>query len=148
MRSPIMTAFLTAAAVACGPSAEERASRAADSLVAIADSSGRVFRGVVAGHQLAMMVDDCAVTDLATAPDENGRRPVILKPDFYPWPTVCTRESFDADTAWLTVHLGRTGLGAGGYCATGGTYRTRDGLVWERRGVNGRWKRVGSDSTK
>ena len=34
---------------ACGPGKEERAARAADSIVAIADSAGRVLRGTIGG---------------------------------------------------------------------------------------------------
>ena len=145
-------AWGAAALAACGPGAEEHAARAAvqaaarvaDSVVAAANRDGRVFRGTLGGRRLALMVDDCAVYDLAEAAGGGRRRPV-LTPDAYPWPTVCARQSIAADTAWLTVRLGRTGLGAGGCCATGGTYRTRDGRVWERERAGGRWAPAGRD---
>jgi hypothetical protein len=92
------------------------------------------------------MVHECKVYNLADVPGRGGKRPSVLTPEFYPWPTVCARESIEADSAWVKVELGRTGVGAGGCCATGGTYRTRDGRVWEREGKAG-WTRVGSDST-
>jgi hypothetical protein len=144
-RHAALACVLTSAA--CGPSAEQRAARAADVIVARADSAGRVFRGTVGGRPLALMVDGCAVYDLADAPrGDEGARDARLTPDFYPWPTVCSREAITADTAWVTVVLGRTGFGAGGCCATGGTYRTRDGRRWEREDGHGRW--VAADAAR
>ena len=135
-----------AALVACGPSKEERAKRAADSIVAIADSSGLLFRGMIAGAPVAIMVLDCKVYNLADAHDALGRRSAVLKPDFYPWPTACMRQSVSGDADWVTVTLGRQGIGAGGCCATGGTYRTKDGRVWEREVGNGKWAPVAADT--
>ena len=131
---------------ACGPSKEERAARAADSIVAIADTAGRVFRGTVGGRPVALMVSDCKVFDLNDAYRQDGRRPSVLTTEFYPWPTFCMRQSIEADTAWVKVELGRTGFGAGGCCATGGVFRSRDGRTWEKRAA-GKWIRVGSDSS-
>lgn len=143
----IWTLALVTTVVACAPTAEQRAAQSADSIVAIADSAKLVHRGAVSGRAVALMVHDCKVYDLADAPRKGGRRPAVLEPDFYPWPTVCSRESIAADSAWVTVNLGRTGVGAGGCCATGGTYRSRDGRVWEREGPGGAWTRVAADST-
>ena len=138
---------LLLAAVACGPSKEQIAAKSADSIVAIATREGLVYRGSVGGRPVALMVHDCKVNDLNDAPGKGGRRPTLLQPEFYPWPTVCSRQSITSDSAWVTVVLGRTGLGAGGCCAAGGTYRSRDGRVWEREGERGTWTRVGTDST-
>ena len=142
-----LVVLLAGLGLACGPSEEERATRAADSIVAIADSGGRVFRGTVSGAALAVMVHDCKAYNLADAPKTDGQRPVALKPDFYPWPTVCMRESITGESSWVMVTLGRQGVGAGGCCATGGTYRSRDGRIWEREGTYGAWTRVGVDTT-
>ena len=139
---------LAVLAIGCGPSEAERAARAADSIVAIADSGGNVFRGTVNGSRVAIMVHDCKVFNLADPPRIDGQRPVILKPEFYPWPTACMRQSVEGDSAWVTVTLGRQCVGAGGCCATGGTYRSRDGRAWEREGAGGKWTRVGEDSTR
>ena len=137
-----------ATVIGCGPTAEERAAHASDSIVALADSGGRVLRDTVRGRHVSLMVDDCKVYNLADPPGRNGRRTAVLETDFYPWPTVCSRERIEADTAWVTVTLGRTGFGAGGCCATGGTYRSRDGRVWEREGEGGAWVGVVSDSAR
>lgn len=141
-------AWSIACLVGCGPNEQERAAHSADSIVALADSGGRVLRATVGGRDLGLMVHDCVVYDLADAPGRDGRRPAVLKPDVYLWPTVCARQSIDADSAWATVTLGRTAFGAGGCCATGGTYRTRDGRAWEREEPGGRWTAIPRDSTR
>ena len=138
---------MVGATLACGPTPEQRAARSADSIVAIATKAGRVYRGSLGGRPLALMVHECKVFNLEDAPRKGGKRPVVLEPDFYPWPTSCMRESIEADSAWVKVELGRTGFGAGGCCATGGTYRTRDGLAWEKL-VGGVWKPAESDSAR
>jgi hypothetical protein len=134
--------------LACGPSEEEIIAKSADSIVAIAKTDGRVFRGTLGGRPLALMVHECKVYNLDDPPRKGGKRPSVLEPDFYPWPTVCSRQSIEADTAWVFVRLGRTGLGAGGCCATGGAYRTRDGRVWEREHTGGTWAKVAADSAQ
>ena len=141
-----VSASIPALLIACGLSEAERTARAADSIVAIAASQGHVVRSTVAGRPLALMVHDCVVHNLADAPRKDGRRPAVLKPEFYPWPTFCMRQSISADTAWATVTLGRTAFGAGGCCATGGTYRTRDGRAWEKEGSGGRWTALARDT--
>jgi hypothetical protein len=145
---PLVVLAAAALCSSCGPSEEEIAAKSADSIVAIAKTEGHVYRGTLGGRQLALMVHECKVYNLEDAPRKGGKRPSVLEPDFYPWPTVCSRQAIEADTAWVTVQLGRTGLGAGGCCATGGTYRSRDGRVWEREGPGGAWKRVASDSAQ
>ena len=149
MRTPLPLIIACGLLVAaCGPGPEERAARAAAVVVAQADGAGRVFRGTVAGRPLALMVRECAVYNLADAPHgDAGDRDAVLEPEFYPWPTVCTREAIAGDAAWVTARLGRTGFGAGGCCATGGTYRTRDGRTWEREGRDGRWVPAGRAAT-
>ena len=146
MRSALGVATL-GLTLACGPTPEQRAARSADSIVAIAATAGRVYRGTLGGRPLALMVHECKVYNLADTPGKGGKRPSVLTPEFYPWPTFCTRESIEADTAWVKVELGRTGFGAGGCCATGGLYRTRDGRAWERDGKTG-WEPVLSDSAR
>ena len=139
---------LCATLCACGPSEEEIIAKSADSIVALAKDSGRVYRGTLGVRPLALMVHECKVYNLEDAPRKGGKRPSVLEPDFYPWPTMCSRQSIEADTAWVFVRLGRTGLGAGGCCATGGAYRTRDGRAWEREQRDGTWLKVGADSAQ
>jgi hypothetical protein len=124
--------------------AERRTRKLAAAVVASAERAGRVYRGVIDGRRIELMVHDCVVYDLADRPNRKGVRPAILKPDFYPWPTVCERQSIHGDSTWITVTLGRTAVGAGGCCATGGTYRTKDGRAWQRESRGGTW--IANDS--
>jgi hypothetical protein len=143
-----LAVLLVFAVAGCGPTPEERAARSADSIVAIADSAGRVVRRAYDGREVALMVHECKVYNLGDRPNAKGKRPAVLEPEFYPWPTVCSRESIAADSAFMTIELGRTGFGAGGCCATGGTYRTRDGRGFEREGAGGQWTPAGVDSAR
>ena len=56
----------------------------------------------------------------------------VLAPDFYPMWTACQRQSMSFEKGALTVTLGRMAFGAGGCCATGGTYRSTDGRNWKK----------------
>ncbi|MNY77231.1 hypothetical protein D3C86_2170610 [compost metagenome] len=56
----------------------------------------------------------------------------MLAPDFYPMWTACQRQGMAFDAGVLTVTLGRMAFGAGGCCATGGTYRSTDGRNWKK----------------
>ena len=93
---------------ACGPSPEEKTARSADSIVALAAEKGLVFRGVVSGNPVAIMVRDCKVYNLDDKPRSDGVRPVILRPDFYPWPTACGPRwaGFWAESGIGTPHTG------------------------------------------
>jgi hypothetical protein len=145
VRRRAAVAFI-AGMIACGPSPEEKTARSADSIVALAAEKGLVFRGVVSGSPVAIMVRDFKVYNLDDKPRSDGVRPVILRPDFYPWPTTCGRESIEGDSAFVRLTIGRWGLGAGACCSTGGTYRSRDGRVWERQLTSSKWVPVVDDS--
>ncbi len=86
-----------------------------------------------------LALDDCEV--FRVLPD--GRRERVLTTDFYPMLSVCQRQEVSADAEYVLVQLGRQALGAGGCCATGGTWRSRDGQHWQRR-VQGRWVEAGA----
>lgn len=129
---------------ACWPGAGERAAAAMERE---AEAQGLVLRAMLDGRPLALMVRDCRVYDLADRPDRKGRRPVRLEPEFYLGPTSCARQSIATDAGWVTVTIGRMAFGAGGCCASGGTYRTRDGRAWEKR-VRGAWVAQAADAAE
>ena len=106
-----------------------------------AEREGRAVRGTLGGRAVAVLVDGCRVYDL-TSSDDTRRRTPVLSPPPYPWFTACERQAAWLDSAYVTVTLGRTAFGAGGCCATGGTYRSRDGRRWERRSGASRWTPV------
>ncbi len=56
-----------------------------------------------------------------------------VPPGPYPFFTSCERQWLDADGEAVLATLGRRALGAGGCCATGGTYRSVDGRHWTPR---------------
>lgn len=92
----------------------------------------RVFQGELGGEPVFLLVHDCEVYRV-----ERGARGAVhwesvLAPDFYPFWTACQRQSLSFDAGALTVTLGRMALGAGGCCATGGTYRSVDGRTWKK----------------
>ena len=101
----------------------------------------RVFKGLLEGKPVHLAVHDCkvyrAVLKEAGKSGEAGEAKegawqMVLEPDLYPFFTYCERQSLQADSGAVTVTLGRIAFGAGGCCATGGTYRSRDGGVWKK----------------
>ena len=66
-----------------------------------------VFKGLLAGQFAHLVVHDCAVYMIEDQSLSKGKETV-------------------------TVELGRMAFGAGGCCATGGTYRTTDGRGWKK----------------
>jgi hypothetical protein len=97
------------------------------------------FRAELHGVSVHLALDDCEV--FRVLPD--GRRERVLTTDFYPMLSVCQRQEVSADAEYVLVQLGRQALGAGGCCATDGTWRSRDGQHWQRR-VQGRWVEAGA----
>lgn len=90
------------------------------------------FQGQLAGAATFLLVHDCEVYRVDQSKNGAVEWTSVLAPDFYPFWTACQRESISFQDGELTVTLGRMALGAGGCCATGGTYRSRDGRVWKK----------------
>lgn len=99
------------------------------------------YHAVIGGTPVHLALDDCAV--FFVAPD--GGREKVLETDFYPMLSACQVQTASADSEHITVELGRMALGAGGCCATEGTWRSRDGRNWERR-VAGQWVKPGQEA--
>jgi hypothetical protein len=94
----------------------------------------RMFQGQLAGQRTFLLVHDCEVFRVERRDDGGGVRWTrVLEPDFYPMWTACERQSLSADAGTVTAVLGRRAFGAGGCCASGGTYRSVDGLRWKKR---------------
>ena len=90
------------------------------------------FQGQLAGVPTFLLVHDCEVYRVDQSENGGVQWTSVLAPDFYPMWTACQRESMSFKGGELTVTLGRMALGAGGCCATGGTYRSKDGRVWKK----------------
>jgi len=92
-----------------------------------------VFRGVLAGQPVHLVVHDCEVfrVEHDARGALHGTR--VLAPEPYPFFTGCERQSLRAEPGAVVAVLGRQALGAGGCCATGGTYRSVDGRRWTKQ---------------
>jgi hypothetical protein len=91
-----------------------------------------VFRGQLAGKSAYLLVHDCEVFQVEPLKDGGVKWTSVLEPDFYPLWTSCVRQSLKVDAGVVTVELGRQAFGAGGCCASGGVYRSVDGVNWKQ----------------
>ncbi len=91
-----------------------------------------VFQGELGGEPVFLLLHDCEVYRVESPGLGEIRWESVLAPDFYPMWTACQRQSMSFEAGALTVTLGRMAFGAGGCCATGGTYRTVDGRNWKK----------------
>lgn len=89
----------------------------------------RVFKGFLSGKPVHLVVDGCKVF---RAQASEGSWQMVLEPEPYPFFTSCARQSLTAEDGAVTVTIGLMAFGAGGCCATGGTYRTKDGEKWKK----------------
>jgi hypothetical protein len=102
----------------------------------------RAYKGLLDGKPVHLAVHDCKVYRAIPTESEESREPkesgkdgwqMVLEPELYPFFTYCERQSLQVDNGVATVILGRIAFGAGGCCATGGTYRSRDGERWKKQ---------------
>ncbi len=97
----------------------------------MSQKGGRVFEATLHGVPVAFLLQDCSVY-LLNASGDSVRRTKVLSTEFYLGFTVCSRQSIHADDDYVQVTLGKTAIGAGGCCAAGGNYRSKDGRAWEK----------------
>jgi len=92
----------------------------------------RTFKGALAGKPVHLVLHDCKLY----AVNAQGRRKIgwakLVEPDPYPFFTYCERQKLWEEKGTVRVTLGRIAFGAGGCCATGGTWRSSDGREWIR----------------
>jgi len=112
------------AGTASQPGAEEIAIRTAP--------AEQVFQGTLAGQPVHLVVHDCEVLRVQQGAQGRIEWTSVLAPEPYPFPTACERQSLSFDAGQVTAKLGRRAFGAGGCCASGGTYRSADGLNWKK----------------
>jgi hypothetical protein len=93
----------------------------------------RMLQGQLAGQPTFLLVHDCEVFRVERRDGGGVRWTSVLEPDFYPFWTSCERQSLSVDAGAVTAVLGRRAFGAGGCCASGGTYRSVDGRTWKKR---------------
>lgn len=104
-----------------------------DAAIAVRDAAPEdLFVGRLQNVDIELLVQDCKVFQVARGPERAVDLTEVLAPPPYPFFTDCQRQSLRHDNGAVIAVLGRMALGAGGCCATGGTWRTRDGQTWEK----------------
>ena len=96
----------------------------------------------VGAATVELQLGDCNVYKVTHGWFGSIEKTRVLSPDFYLGFTVCTRQSLRKDGDYAIAALCRQAVGAGGGCASSGTYRSRDGETWERQADDGRWTQV------
>ena len=123
-RNVLLLLALLAAACDEPPGEMEQALRAAP--------AERTFKGMLGGQSVHLVIHDCKVYRVSAVKRGKLEWAKVLEPDPYPFFTFCERQSLSTDGGAVTVILGRIAFGAGGCCATGGTYRSADGREWQK----------------
>ncbi|WP_411851485.1 hypothetical protein ACLB90_02560 [Stenotrophomonas sp. LGBM10] len=127
--APLPACALLLALSACQPAPAPLS----DAAIAVRDAPpGHHFRGTLGGIPVELLVQDCKVFDVVRGAGQTLSLTEVLAPAPYPFFTACQRQSLRQEDGAVVAVLGRMALGAGGCCATGGTWRTRDGRVWEK----------------
>lgn len=131
-RSALLVAAALAALQSCRhqPTAEERL----ESFIQQQEKAHghAIFRTTVEGKPLVLLLKSCSVYRLEATPEAVTEHEV-LKPGFLLWPTGCTGQRLWRDGAYIFAELINMEFGAGGGNASGGTYRSRNGIDWEKQ---------------
>ena len=93
----------------------------------------------VAGRTVTLQLGDCRVYRVERNFFGSIRKTRVLSSEFYPFFTLCTRQSLIRSGDYAIASLCRQAVGAGGGCASSGTYRTKDGEKWEKVSRDARW---------
>lgn len=124
--------LLLCTVAACRP-APAPAPPLSDAAIAVRDALPEDrFRGELDGAPVELLARDCKVFGVARGPGQDVTLTEVLAPEPYPFFTGCERQSLREEDGAVIAVLGRRAFGAGGCCATGGTWRTRNGQSWEK----------------
>lgn len=103
----------------------------------VTPSGGIVLRQELQGQPKAFLLQDCKLYVLDASGPGKVTRTQVLQPGFYPWFTACTGQSIRFESGYLRVELSNMAFGAGGGNLSGGSYRSLDGLTWEKHTAKG-----------
>lgn len=123
----VLVPMLAALLAGCGKPGPAASPAEPDPMAAV--PAERMFKGTLGGKPVHLAVSGCKV--YRALPGDGGWQ-MVLEPDPYPFFTSCDRQTLLAEKGAVTVTLGRMAFGAGGCCATGGTYRSTDGERWKK----------------
>ncbi len=99
---------------------------------------GSIFKTTLLGKPAIFLLLDCTVYLLQPTAEKIERKEV-LSTGFYFGLTVCTNQSISKEGEFVKVYLSNQAIGAGGGNITGGYFRSKDGLIWEKMSGEG-WK--------
>ncbi|MDH0735658.1 hypothetical protein ACNPPY_12710 [Achromobacter sp. AGC78] len=95
----------------------------------------REFKGELNGQQVHLIVHECEVFLNEPDPESTSagarRWTKVLEPEFYPSFMDCQRQSLSREGQTVEAIIGEMAMGAGGCCATGGRFRSKDGREWK-----------------
>ena len=97
---------------------------------------GIVFETTLNGKPLVFLVQSCKVY-LLDASAKRVERTQVLRTGFYFGLDVCGDQSIGAEGEYVNVFLSTQAIGAGGGNTTGGNYRSKDGVAWEKKTEKG-----------
>jgi len=101
---------------------------------------GEIFQTVLAGRPMVFLMLECSVY-IIDASGEEIKKDKVLSPGFYFGLDVCTDQSISAEGEFVKVYLANRAIGAGGGNTSGGNYRSKDGMKWEKKTDKG-WRPV------
>jgi hypothetical protein len=96
----------------------------------------------VGGRTVTLQMGDCRIYRVERNWLGRTHKTRVLSTDFYLGFTACTRQSLRKEGDYAIASLCRQAIGAGGGCASSGTYRTRDGEQWEKQIGKDKWAPV------
>ncbi len=103
----------------------------------VGPGGGIVLRQELQGQPKAFLLLDCKLYLLDASGPGTVARTQVLRPGFYPWFTACTGQSIRFESGYLQVELSNMAFGAGGGNISGGSYRSLDGVAWEKHTPRG-----------
>lgn len=89
------------------------------------------FVGTLSGTAMRLVVNDCKVYRNTQDPQREQDWHKVLETEPYPF-AYCHRQNMRVENNLISVDIGDMAFGAGGCCATGGSYTSTDGLIWKR----------------
>ena len=95
----------------------------------VKSKGGELFQTTMQGVPKAFLLLNCELF-LLDATGDKLQRTKVLSPGFYLGLVVCNGQSISMKDEYLSVHLSNQAIGAGGGNTTGGSFRSKDGLVW------------------
>jgi hypothetical protein len=101
-----------------------------------ANSGRKIYRDTVQGKPLALLQDSCKVYRLE-ATSEGVTEHEVLRPGFVLWFTGCIDQRVWRDGEYIFAELNNRQIGAGGGNASGGTYRSKNAMEWEKQTQKG-----------